>query len=175
MSKETSDVLQSDVLQKKIEYKYAEERVIFIISKIALLSISILSIFLTGTHEKNLFVCSFVYMLTVFSDYLSLYRSIEKTDKSKKISTGLFILCSIFIVIFFIAMIVPMEVSEDLKYIIFLKTNREFLFKLPYIIVELITYILMILASSFYIIEMTGVLNRKSLFLNKNQEIIQNR
>ena len=72
-------------------------------------------------------------------------------------------------------MIVPMEVSEDLKYIIFLKTNREFLFKLPYIIVELITYILMILASSFYIIEMTGVLNRKSLFLNKNQEIIQNR
>lgn len=163
MDKETNEILQMTKI-----YNYKEERVIFIMSKGVLLSLSLFSMFFTGTHGKSLFVCAFVYMLTIFSDYFSLYRTTQKTDKSWKISTTLFVLCLIFTGIFFIGMVIPINVSEDLNYITFFKTDKEVLFKFPCVIVEIILYIIMILASTFYIMEMTGILNRKLPFSSEN-------
>lgn len=149
----------------KSDYNYndREERVIFILSKITILVISFISIYLTGTHGKNLFVCGFIYMLPILSDYLTLFRTTKKTEKSYKVSLRLFISCIFFTLIFVIGVFANIEIANGGQSISFFKTNGELIFTLSNMIVEATLYIIMILTSSFYLFEIIGVTNRKMI------------
>ncbi|HSQ89456.1 hypothetical protein [Romboutsia sp.] len=152
----------------------SEERkknTVFCIMKIITQIVGIIAIGISDTHGQFLFLSSFVFMVPIVSDYFTLLLTTNKNEKQFKITAVATILNSLLALVFLLGAmnIVVLDLNNSkliLKYI-----NGKTMFSSTYYFKEVPIYLLMFISSSSYIMEFTGILERKIVVPKKNYTI----
>lgn len=145
-----------------------KKNVVFSIMKILTQIIGIVAIAISDTHGQFLFLSSFVFMVPIVSDYFTLLLTTNKDAKQFKITTIATIVNLLISIIFLLGAmnVVNIDLSSNkliLKYI-----NGNTIFSTPYSLKEIPIYFLMFASSSSYVMEFTGMLDRKIIAHKKN-------
>lgn len=134
---------------------------VFCIIRIVILLLSIFGIYITNTHNQALFVSALVYMGAILADYIIILLTTDKTSEQFKITVGVFIGQLIGSGIFLLGATNLLALNIKTKKMAFFNPGGECIWNITNPLGEFPVYLILIICSAAYILEYSGILQRK--------------